>query len=273
MAASLARAGQFRGVAVASRAGPKMTYGFISSGSAERIAINAIAANERFNRDVSVKAATGAVEKAKEAREWINAYKANMNPTPGVPMIDQVKAVVEDMGMAGVTAPMGFFDPLGFTSEVVFNESGTFGVPVSKGKLLFYREVELKHGRVGMLAALGILVGEKFHPLFGGDIDVPSYVAFQQTPLQSFWPAVVAAIAVPEMYSVFSFNRPGEGELWTIQDTHQSGNLGWDPLGLKPKDAAGFKEMQNKELNNGRLAMLAAAGMIAQELVTQGKLF
>jgi len=31
--------------------------------------------------------------------------------------------------------------------------------------------------------------------------------------------------------------------------------------------------MQTKELNNGRLAMLAAAGMIAQEFVTGQKLF
>ena len=36
----------------------------------------------------------------------------------------------------------------------------------------FYREVELKHGRVAMLASLGFLVGEQFHPLFGGDINV-----------------------------------------------------------------------------------------------------
>merc|ERR1719443_2805048 len=32
-----------------------------------------------------------------------------------------------------------------------------------------YREAELTHGRVGMLAALGFLVQEKFHPLFSGD--------------------------------------------------------------------------------------------------------
>ena len=31
--------------------------------------------------------------------------------------------------------------------------------------------------------------------------------------------------------------------------------------------------MQNKELNNGRLAMIAVAGMTAQELVTGDKLF
>jgi len=49
--------------------------------------------------------------------------------------------------------------------------------------------------------------------------------------------------------------------------------LGFDPLGLKPTDPEEFKAMQTKELNNGRLAMFAAAGMIAQELVTGHKLF
>merc|ERR1712167_150050 len=104
--------------------------------------------------------------------------------------------------MAGVSGPMGFFDPLGFSTNL------------DEGKLLFYREVEIKHGRVGMLASLGFLVGEQFHPLFGGDIDVPSYIAFQQTPLQNFWPAVVAAIAIPEIFSVFSFQEPTNLMKW-----------------------------------------------------------
>jgi hypothetical protein len=174
--------------------------------------------------------------------------------------------------MPGVTGPLGFFDPLGFCTEC------------SEGKLCFYREVELKHGRVGMLAALGFLVGEQFHPLFGGNINVPSYIAFQQTPLQTFWPAVVAAIAIPEVFSVFTFNPPiAEGEykqedpidspFWTVKTDRVGGDFGFDPLGLKPKDPKEFKEMQTKEINNGRLAMLAAAGMIAQELATGKKLF
>merc|ERR1712134_173046 len=140
------------------------------------------------------------------------------------------------------------------------------------GKIRFYREVELKHSRVAMLAALGFLVGEKFHPLFGGNIDVPSYIAFQETPLQSFWPAVVFAIAIPEVFSVFSFNSPLGGQPWSIRSDYESGDLGFDPMGLKPTDAAELKEMQTKELNNGRLAMIAAAGMIAQELATGSKL-
>merc|ERR1719245_1527707 len=146
---------------------------------------------------------------------------------------------VDDEGIiAGITEPLGFFDPVGFA------------VDAAPGKLLFYREVELKHGRVGMLASLGLLVGEQFHPLFGGNIDVPSYLAFQQTPLQTFWPAVVAAIAIPETFSVFTFNSPFGGEPWSIRSDHEPGNLGFDPLNLKPTDPNELKEMQTKELNN-----------------------
>lgn len=36
---------------------------------------------------------------------------------------------------------------------------------------------------------------------------------------------------------------------------------------ISPKSSAGFLNMRNKELNNGRLAMLAVAGMAAQELI------
>jgi len=163
--------------------------------------------------------------------------------------------------LAGITAPLGFFDPAGFLTDK------------TEGKVRFYREVELKHGRLGMLAALGFLIGENFHPLFGGDIDAPGYLAFQQTPLQTFWPAVVTAIAILEVFSVFSFNSPAGGEPWSIRSDHVPGDLGFDPLNLKPTDAEELKTMQTKELNNGRLAMLAAAGMIAQELATGQKLF
>jgi light-harvesting complex I chlorophyll a/b binding protein 4 len=125
-----------------------------------------------------------------------------------------------------------------------------------------------------MLAALGFLVGESFHPLFGGEIDVPSYIAFQETPLQTFWPAVVFTIAIFEVFSVFSFQSPfAGGEPWSIRTDHYPGDLGFDPLGLKPTDAVELKAMQTKELNNGRLAMIGAAGMIGQELATGSKLF
>mmetsp|Transcript_10876 Transcript_10876/g.32070 ORF Transcript_10876/g.32070 Transcript_10876/m.32070 type:complete len:100 (-) Transcript_10876:333-632(-) len=54
----------------------------------------------------------------------------------------------------------------------------------------------------------------------------------------------------------------------TLREGYLPGDLGFDPMGLKPKGEAELLAMQNKELNNGRLAMLAIAGMTAQELVT-----
>lgn len=128
----------------------------------------------------------------------------------------------------------GFFDPLDFATNK------------TKGKILFYREVELKHGRIAMLASVGFLVAENWHPLWGGTVDVPSYVAFQSTPLQVFWPAVVSVIAFLEIFSVFSFQSPFQPEygsdalpeLWTMSAEHEPGNLDFDPLELRPSDPA-----------------------------------
>lgn len=101
------------------------------------------------------------------------------------------------------TGPLGFFDPAGFCSSD--NKEGA----ATEGKVRFYREVELKHGRIAMLAAVGFLIAEVFHPFFGGSIDVPSYVAFQQTPLQTFWPVVVGIIAMIEVFSIIpAFENP-----------------------------------------------------------------
>ena len=66
----------------------------------------------------------------------------------------------------------------------------------------------------------------------------------------AFWPAVVFAIAVIEVLSIIpAFENPNiEG--WAIRTDHTPGDLGFDPLGLKPTDAAELAEMQTKELNN-----------------------
>jgi len=229
------------------------------------LAITAIEANERSSqvRGVSVKSQLQSSWASLDPKAKAQMSKATRDVV-AMAGKSMKETAVEDM--AGVTGPLGFWDPLGFATDC------------PSGKLAFYREVELKHGRVGMLASLGFLVGEQFHPLFGGDIDVPAYLAFQQTPLETFWPAVVFAIAIPEIFSVFTFNNPYgekiEGDFgWSIRDDHEAGDLGFDPLGLKPTDPEEFKEMQTKEINNGRLAMIAAAGMIAQELATGQKLF
>lgn len=62
--------------------------------------------------------------------------------------------------MPGITAPFdNVFDPAGFTQDVKIQD------------LRRWRESELTHGRVAMLAALGFIVGEQLE-------DFPAFVNF-----------------------------------------------------------------------------------------------
>jgi hypothetical protein len=233
----------------------------------KELALAAIADANRPVRDISMNAnLKGVLANMGSSNKALVANAA----ADVVAKAEGAEMTAEDL-KAGIVAPLGFWDPLGVSANI------------GEGKLLFYREVELKHGRVAMLAALGFVVGEQFHPLFGGNIDVPSYIAFQETPLEKFWYIVSIAIAIPEViFSIPTFQKPtDESGLYKDQDTWNMktgtgripGDLGWDPLGLKPKDPAALLEMQNKEILNGRLAMISIAGMVAQELVTGKKLF
>merc|ERR1719506_2594696 len=160
--------------------------------------------------------------------------------------------------LAGATAPFGFFDPLGLSQDV------------DAGRLAFYREAEIKHGRVAMLASVGFLFQE--HYTFTG-IDSPSYVSFEQLGLAGMLGNV-------EGKSVESFMQldggivaeQNESRIFRIKEDHAPGDLGFDPLGLKPTNDKDLKSMATKELNNGRLAMIGIAGMVAQELVSGMKI-
>ena len=68
----------------------------------------------------------------------------------------------------GALPPVGFFDPLGLSEGK------------TDGAMKKIREAELKHGRLAMVATLGILVGEKFNPFFDGKISGPAIYQFQQ---------------------------------------------------------------------------------------------
>jgi len=91
---------------------------------------------------------------------------------------------------AGSVAPLGQFDPLGLTS----------GFSVEEIKR--YRESEVTHGRVALLASLGYLVGESFHPFFGGVVSGPANSQLQQVEevAPGFFIALTVAIGVTELY-------------------------------------------------------------------------
>merc|ERR1711966_573776 len=121
-------------------------------------------------------------------------------------------------------------------------------------------------GRVAMLAVIGFLVGEKVEGssfLFDAQISGPAITHITQVP-DGFWPVIIAFIGAAEA------SRAEAGwvdQAGLLKDDYMPGDLKFDPLGLKPEEDEEFMEMQTKELQHGRLAMLAAAGFLAQEAV------
>jgi hypothetical protein len=162
----------------------------------------------------------------------------------------------------GALAPMGIFDPLGLAAKA------------DESTLKRYREAELTHGRVSMLAVVGFLVGEKVEGssfLFDASIKGPAISHLAQVPVP-FWIILAAVIGKVETERAkIGFVEPKDvpvAQAGLLRAEYIPGNLGFDPLLIKPEDPEEFEVMQTKELQNGRLAMLAAAGFLAQELVS-----
>ena len=128
-----------------------------------------------------------------------------------------------------------------------------------------------------MVAVLGILVAENFNPLFQGQISGPAIYQFQLADKVNtyLWVIVLFGIALVEALNISrgwespeeTAMRGSNSPVAELKENYVNGDLGFDPLGLKPTDAKEFDILRTKEINNGRLAMLAVAGIVAQELV------
>jgi len=162
--------------------------------------------------------------------------------------------------LPGVVAPLGFFDPLDFAAKA------------DGATMRRYREAEITHGRVGMLAVLGFLAGEFVEGsnfLWNADIKGPAITHLEQVP-NVFWILLTIGIGASESERLntgwvdpkdVKYSQPG-----LLRADYTPGDIGFDPFGLRPENPEDLKDMQTKELQNGRLAMIAAAGCMAQEL-------
>jgi len=193
----------------------------------------------------------------------------------------QLRAINTGRGRMRVVVNMTATDSKEFAYGLPGGNSGFFGPdwdPAgfldNKDKLEVYRlrEAELTHGRVGMLASLGFIVQEKFHPLFSG-AGGPAIDQMPQLPVW-LWAVMITGIGAAESKriavgwaEVDPEDIGGAGKR-ALQEGYYPGDIGFDPLGLKPTDPAEFRVMQEKELSHCRLAMVAAAGFIAQEAVS-----
>lgn len=161
-------------------------------------------------------------------------------------------------GLPGGDNILGQFDPLGFLEN--------------KDQLEVYRlrEAELTHGRVAMLASLGFIVQERIHPLFSGD-GGPAIEQIPQLPIW-VWGVMLSGIGFAEQTRIAKGWAKLDPKTSTAKQAlrtgYYPGDLGFDPANIRPKDPLKLRIMQERELQNGRLAMLAAAGFLLQEAVT-----
>ena len=128
--------------------------------------------------------------------------------------------------------------------------------------LPWFREAELKHGRVAMLATVGFVVPEFFRipgAQFSFDAIprvIDAHDKLPESMIQIFgWISFLEACSWGALANMNNFDR-------------QPGDFGFDPLGLYPTDPEKQKEMQLSELKNGRLAMIAIGGMVHGAIVT-----
>ena len=181
-------------------------------------------------------------------------------------------------GLEGNTLPLGNWDPFGFHL-------------VSKKVINKYRESEYKHGRIAMLACVGFIVQEFYHPIYpdiGGMaithmqqlrensdsllnkvLDVPLDITGASADYVLLM-SLIAAFEIRSLCSNYEFFKP---ENYRHQYYHNIG-IG----NLRPNFKPGHytsdflkvtdKQLIEKELNHGRLAMVAFIGMLAQEYFT-----
>mmetsp|Transcript_1624 Transcript_1624/g.4577 ORF Transcript_1624/g.4577 Transcript_1624/m.4577 type:complete len:271 (+) Transcript_1624:64-876(+) len=165
------------------------------------------------------------------------------------------------------------FDPLGLAS-IDLNLGSAGDKERSKAYVLRdYREAELRHGRLAMLAALAWPVQELLSPSLSRALREPMLVAetggrspsvlnggLEQTPVLATVGIFAALIAAVDIYSLKLKDERGENWL--------PGDFGFDPLNiLGGAPLAAKRDMQEKELNNGRLAMVAVTIFVIEEAI------
>merc|ERR1711871_747160 len=155
-------------------------------------------------------------------------------------------------GLVGADVEAGEFDPLELSAGL------------SDETLQWYRAAELKHGRVCMLASLGILTAAAVplpDPVFQSSGALSGlYKLYTERP-EAIW-QILTAIAAIEVSALFFGPQDAE-----------AGDYGWDPLNFQEKyglngDQEAFNLMRLKELKNGRLAMLMTLGLLSQEAIS-----
>jgi hypothetical protein len=164
------------------------------------------------------------------------------------------------------------FDPLGLGTDLNFSAM---------------REAEIKHGRLAMLAALAWPLQEILHPVIVDNLYAVFHVTVPDMLMESngaspsllnggldqgeVLPALALAVIGASVIEETDISRRAALGLrlneYPVGRTE--GDLGFDPLKIyAPLSAQDQRSMQERELCNGRVAMLAVLSYVATEALT-----
>ena len=157
-------------------------------------------------------------------------------------------------GDVGTTRPLGVFDPLGLMTK-------------NPEKYRRFQELEIKHGRIAMLATLHVFVTANYK--------WPGYASYL-----SFPPVKFADIPAGTLGSWAALPQAGWAQIVAVVAILDNSLFAQDP-DLPPGDVVGdripwlrysdpqVKEFKlNVERNNGRAAMMGIIGMMIHENLT-----
>lgn len=153
----------------------------------------------------------------------------------------------------GAQPPLGFFDPLG-----LLNDADT-------DRFNRLRYVEIKHGRISMLAVLG-------HIVTTGGVRLPGNIDMAGTSFDSIPTGIAALSKVPSAGLLQIFLFVGFLELAVMKDLtgaefvgdfrNEAIDFGWDVFSPEEQE-----RKRGIELNNGRAAMMGILGLMVHEML------
>jgi len=163
-------------------------------------------------------------------------------------------------GEIGVTPPLGVYDPLNLLAE-----------PVEYPRRSYQRyvELEIKHGRISMLACLGIFVTEagiRWPGYLSKSLDL-KFEDIPGGPFESY--AAVPAIGWLQIVSFIIFLELAYGATPPGNAPGDVGGVSW----VRYDDPATKQFKLNAERNNGRAAMMGITGMMVHNALGVDALF